>query len=145
VNVERDIHVAAPPERLHEVVMDPRCLAQWVSIHRALEDAPKGDLKKGSKLTQKLKLVGRTFTVRWTVVEDEPGKRVVWEGRGPFGSKAKVVYEFAARDGGTDFSYSNEYVLPGGAAGRMAGPAVRRVTGKELDRSLEQLKKFVEG
>ena len=144
MKVERQAHLEAHPERVHEVVMDPRCLAEWVSIHEALVDSPPGDLRKGSELTQKLKLAGQTFKVTWKVVENDPAKRVVWEGRGPLGSKAKVVYEFSENEGGTDFSYTNEYDLPGGPAGKLAGPAVKRVTGKELDKSLEQLKKFVE-
>ena len=144
MKVERETHIEAPPERVHEVVMDPRCLAQWVSIHEGLDDAPSGDLRKGSELTQKLKLAGRSFTVRWTVVENEPATRVVWEGAGPMGSRARVEYDFAEADGGTDFSYSNEYHLPGGALGKMAGSAVKRVTGKELDKSLKNLKQFIE-
>ena len=144
MRVERETHIGAPPERVHDVVMDPRCLARWVSIHEALEDAPEGDLRKGSELTQKLKLAGRCFTVRWTVVENDPAKRVVWEGAGPMGSRARVEYGFAEAGGGTDFSYSNEYHLPGGPLGKMAGPAVKRVTGKELDKSLENLKEFIE-
>ena len=144
MKVERDTHLPAAPQRVYEIVMDPRCLAQWVSIHKELVDAPPGDLKKGSELTQKLKLAGQTFKVTWTVVENDPARRVVWEGRGPLGSRARVVYEFSENGGGTDFSYSNEYDLPGGPAGKMAGPAVKRVTGKEVDKSLEQLKEFVE-
>ncbi len=59
-------------------------------------------------------------------------------------SKASVTYEFEANGDGTSFSYSNEYKLPGGPLGTMAGPAVRRVTGGELDRSLQRLKALVE-
>jgi hypothetical protein len=55
-----------------------------------------------------------------------------------------VIYDFEERDGGTHFSYANEYDLPGGFLGRAAGPVVRRVTGGELDSSLEKLKKLVE-
>ncbi len=144
MKVERDVEVAAPPEDLYAVVMDPRRLADWVSIHESLENAPEGDLRKGSKLTQSLKLAGRRFTVRWTVVENDRPRRVVWEGKGPLGSKAKAVYDMQSTDGGTHFSYLNEYDLPGGPLGKMAGPAVRRVTGKELDASLQNLRKLVE-
>jgi carbon monoxide dehydrogenase subunit G len=144
VRVERSAHVAAPPGRLYELVMDPSRLSEWVSIHKELVDAPDGNLRKGSKLTQRLKLAGRTFKVEWTVVENERDELVVWEGKGPVGSRASVTYEFAEAGGGTDFSYANEFHLPGGPLGRMAEPAVRRVTGKELDKSLDQLKKLVE-
>jgi carbon monoxide dehydrogenase subunit G len=144
VNVERTTEIDAPAERVYELVMDPHRLEDWVTIHDHLEDAPDGSLRKGSKLTQCLRLAGRRFRVRWTVVENEPCRRVVWEGRGPVRSRARVVYEFEEGDGGTRFSYSNEYHLPGGPLANLAEPVVRRVTGKELDHTLERLKQLVE-
>jgi carbon monoxide dehydrogenase subunit G len=144
VKVERNIEIEAPPERVYDVVMDPARLEDWVTIHHHLEDAPNGPLRKGSKLTQCLKLAGKKFKVRWTVVENDPCRRVVWEGRGPVGSKAHIVYGFAGDDGRTDFSYLNQYDLPGGALGRIAGRTVARVTQKELEGSLQRLKSLVE-
>ena len=55
-------------------------------------EAPAGELKAGSQLTQELKLAGRCFTVHWTVVESERPKKVVWKGRGPMHSEASVTY-----------------------------------------------------
>ena len=124
--------------------MDPRRLADWVSIHKRLEDAPRASSKKGSELTQKLRLAGKDFKVAWTVVEDDAAKRVVWEGKGPARSKAKVIYEFTPAGDGTRFNYVNEYDLPGGALGRMAGPMVKRVTQGELEDSLANLQKLAE-
>ena len=144
MKVERTVEIAAPPERLYEVVMDPGRLEDWVTIHHHLEDAPDGRLRKGSKLTQCLKLAGKKFNVRWTVVENDPCTRVVWEGHGPVASHARVVYEFEGNGAGTRFSYRNEYDLPGGALGRIAGRAVSRVTQKELDGSLQRLRSLVE-
>jgi carbon monoxide dehydrogenase subunit G len=144
VKVERSIEIAAPPERVYDVVMDPARLEDWVTIHHHLEDAPNGPLKRGSKLTQYLRLAGKKFKVRWTVVENDPCIRVVWEGRGPVASHARVEYEFEGNGDGTTFSYLNEYDLPGGALGRVAGRAVSRVTQKELEGSLQRLKSLVE-
>ena len=144
MKVDRTIEIGAPPERVYEVVMDPRRLEDWVTIHDHLEDAPDGNLETGSELTQCLRLAGRRFNVRWKVVEDDPCRRVVWAGQGPVHSQARVVYEFERNGGGTRFSYCNEYDLPGGVLGRMAGGAVRRVTGKEVDATLERLKQILE-
>jgi hypothetical protein len=61
------------------------------------------------------------------------------------GSKATAVYELAGNgDGGTHFSYMNEFELPGGPAGRIAGRAVVAASGREADRTLERLKTLVE-
>jgi carbon monoxide dehydrogenase subunit G len=144
VRVEHTTKVAAPPRRLYDVVMDPRRLGDWVTIHQRLEGRPPVPLEEGSRLTQVLKLAGKRFKVHWTVVENEPCEQVVWEGKGPVTSRARVEYRFEADGDGTNFSYLNEYDLPGGALGRFAGKAVARVTQKELEGSLRQLKSLVE-
>jgi carbon monoxide dehydrogenase subunit G len=144
VRAERTVDIAAPPERVYDVVMDPQRLDDWVTIHDHLEDSPPGKLEKGSKLTQCLKLAGSRFKVRWTVVENSPCKRVVWEGKGPVASHARVIYEFAPKGEGTSFSYTNEYELPGGPLGRIAGRSVSRLTNKALDGSLQKLKSLIE-
>ena len=141
---ERTIDIDAPPERVYEVVMDPKHLEDWVSIHQSLMDAPGGELKQGSELTQCLKLAGRKFNVTWKVVEDNCPVRVVWEGQGPVHSHAKVVYEFEPNGEGTRFSYMNQYDLPGGPLGKLAGRSVAGVARKEADKSLEKLKALLE-
>jgi carbon monoxide dehydrogenase subunit G len=144
VRVQRTVNIAAPPQAVYEVVMDPHRLAEWVTIHGHLEDCSNSPLREGSTLTQVLKLAGRRFKVNWQVVANEPCEHVVWEGRGPMASHARVEYRFDSNDGGTRFSYVNEYDLPWGLLGRVAGRAVARVTQKELDGSLQRLKQLVE-
>jgi carbon monoxide dehydrogenase subunit G len=144
VRVERTIDIAAPPERVYEVVMDPRHLENWVTVHEALIEAPDGELKEGSELVQCLKLAGRKFNVHWKVVQDDCPKRVVWEGQGPVHSHAKVVYELEPNGDGTRFSYMNQYDLPGGPLGKLAGRTVVGIARKEADRTLERLKKLLE-
>jgi carbon monoxide dehydrogenase subunit G len=144
MKVERTIEIDAPPERVYEVVMDPRHLKDWVSIHESLDEAPPGELKQGAELVQTLKLAGRRFHVHWKVVEDDCPTRVVWEGQGPVHSHAKVVYQFERNEGGTRFSYMNQYDLPGGALGRLAGRSVSGIARKEADRTLQRLKNLIE-
>lgn len=144
MRVERSMDIAAAPEEIYDVVTDASRLEDWVTIHQELVDAPSGSLREGSRLTQRLKLAGRSFTVDWTVVQSDRARRVVWKGRGPVRSKASVIYELEPSEVGTHFSYANEYNLPGGPLGRIAGPMVARATRGELDRSLEKLRKLVE-
>jgi uncharacterized protein YndB with AHSA1/START domain len=145
VRVERSIGIDAPPERVYDLVMDPRRLEDWVTIHVGLKEAPTGELRKGSELIQCLKLAGRRFDVHWEIVEAEKPKRVVWEGKGPVHSRAKVVYDFDPDgDGKTCFSYMNEYSMPGGPLGRVAAGALRGTATRESERTLEKLKRIVE-
>ena len=64
--------------------------------------------------------------MHWKVVENDPCKRVVWEGRGA-GRLARDAWSTssASERRRHPFSYINEYNLPGGPLGRMAGPALR--------------------
>jgi carbon monoxide dehydrogenase subunit G len=143
MRVERSIDLDAPREDVYRLLMDASRLGEWVTIHERFEDAPH-ELSQGAQMTQRLKVAGQRFTVRWRVTEDDRPARVKWEGRGPARTTARVVYDLEERDGGTRFSYVNEYQLPGGAAGRMAGRAVSAAAGREVERSLERLKGVLE-
>ena len=59
MKVERSVEIAAAPGEVYNVVMDPARLDDWVTIHDHLEDAPNGQLKRGSKLTQTLRVAGQ--------------------------------------------------------------------------------------
>jgi hypothetical protein len=144
VKVVRSVTLAASPREVYDVVMDSSRLADWVTIHDHLVGDPPRRLENGSRLTQCLRLAGRRFKVRWTVVENDPCRRVVWEGKGPVASHARVEYGFDANGDSTRFSYLNEYELPGGPLGRLAERTVARATTREVDRSLQRLRKLVE-
>ncbi len=146
MKLEREIEIDAPPERVYEILTDPDCLGEWVTIQEELEEAPKGrDLEAGDTLRQRMKVAGQRFRLSWTVVDANRPSRVEWEGSGPMGSKAHAVYELDDNgNGGTHFSYMNEYALPGGAVGRIAGRAIVKASGREADKTLERLKKLVE-
>jgi carbon monoxide dehydrogenase subunit G len=143
--LEREIHIDAPAEAVYDKLTNPHCLGEWVSIQDALEEAPEGNLEKGDTVVQRMKVAGRKFRVKWHVDEAERPSRVVWTGRGPMGAKARAVYEITANGGdGCRFSYVNEYDLPGGPVGKIAGRAVVGASGGEADRSLERLKELIE-
>jgi carbon monoxide dehydrogenase subunit G len=143
--VRESVDLDAPPEEVWGVVMDPRRLGQWVTTHEAVEDAPSGPLEEGSSFTQKLKLAGAPFKVRWTVSEVERPRLARWEGKGPGGSRARVRYALSERDGGTRFDYENDFELPGGILGRVGARALSAAgSGREARRSLENLKRLLE-
>jgi uncharacterized membrane protein len=145
MRVERKIDIDAPAERVYDLVMDPQRLGDWVTIHVGLKDAPPGELRIGSELVQCLKLAGRRFDVHWEVVQAEKPKRVVWEGKGPVHSRAKVVYDIDPDgDGKTCFSYMNEYSMPGGPLGRIAAGVLRHTAERESEKTLVELKRIME-
>jgi carbon monoxide dehydrogenase subunit G len=142
--LKREIEIMAPAEKVWDVLMDPDHLGDWVTIQDALEEAPDGDLERGSVLVQRVRIAGRRFHLRWKVVEADKPNRAVWEGSGPMGTRATVIYELANNGGSTYFHYTNDYSLPGGLAGRLAGAAILGASGHEANKTLRRLKQLVE-
>jgi carbon monoxide dehydrogenase subunit G len=142
--LEREIHIDAAPDAVYDKLMDPDCLGEWVTIQDELLEAPEGDLEQGDELVQRMKIAGQKFKLRWKVEQADRPRKTIWEGRGPLGTKARVTYDLAANDGGTRFTYTNDYDLPGGPAGKLAGRAIVGASGAEADRTLERLKKLIE-
>lgn len=143
--VQSAIDIDAPPERVWAIVMDPRRLADWVTIHRRVEDVP-ARLTRGSTFEQTLNLRGAHLHVLWTVVDLDEPRRAVWEGQGPAHSRASIVYELQPLDEQrTRFQYTNEFKPPGGPLGAVAGRVlVGGLSQREAQRSLQQLKQLVE-
>jgi carbon monoxide dehydrogenase subunit G len=142
--LEREIHIDAAPEDVYSKLMDPDCLGDWVTIQDELLEAPDGDLEQGDTLVQRCKVAGQRFKLKWKVEKADRPRKTVWRGKGPLGSRAKVTYDLAENDGGTRFTYTNEYSLPGGPVGKLAGRAVVGASGAEADKTLERLKKLIE-
>ena len=139
-SVREQVVLSAPPERVWEVVMDPSQLERWVTTHDSYEGAADGLLAAGDECTQKLRLAGKPFKVRWRVVEADAPRLARWEGDGPAGSTANVVYRLEDHDGKTRFEYENEFGLPGGPLGKAAGGLLAAAPGgREARRSLERL------
>ena len=144
--LERTIEIDASPEAVYDILTDPKCLGEWVTIQEELVAAPDPPLEKGDCVVQRMKVVGKRFEVSWDVeVADRPTK-VRWSGNGPMGSVARATYELEPNgNGGTRFSYTNEYDVPGGPVGKVAGRALVSASGGEADATLKRLKEFVEG
>jgi carbon monoxide dehydrogenase subunit G len=145
--VRASIDIDVPPARVWDVIMDPACFGRWVTIHRKLGPHDRGDLRKGFKVEQTLCLHRANFRVRWSLAECDAPRHAVWEGKGPAGSRARIIDTLSPLDGGerTRFDYLNEYSNPGGVLGRMAGRVlVAGAAEREAIRSLERLKALLE-
>jgi uncharacterized protein YndB with AHSA1/START domain len=144
--VTASIEIAAPPQRVWDVVMDPGRLGDWVTIHRDTEEASDQPLRDGSTLRQKLHLRGVNFHVRWKVAEAHAPQLAVWDGKGPARSRAHIVYRLRPNsDGGTRFEYENEFKAPLGPLGAAASRAVvGGLPQREANATLRRLKALIE-
>jgi uncharacterized protein YndB with AHSA1/START domain len=143
--VSIEIDIAAPPELVWKLIMDPDRLSEWVTIHRRLGKVSDRPLELGSTVEQGLSLRGAHFTVRWRLTEVEEPRLVRWEGRGPAGSRADSSYRLKAADGGTRFFYRNEFHAPFGPFGAAASRALMGdIPEREAKATLLKLKHLLE-
>jgi uncharacterized protein YndB with AHSA1/START domain len=139
--VSASIVIPAPPQKVWDVVMDPNCLGEWVTIHCRLEHADDGGPRDGYEMDQRIRLRGVEFKVHWTLSKCQPAHRAVWEGKGPARSSAHTEYLLHEHDGGTRFEYRNEFRAPLGPLGAAASKAlVGGIPEREAKRSLQCLK-----
>ncbi len=140
-SVNETCEIAAAPEDVWEVLMDPGRLGEWVSAHRKLADVPDLPLRAGDRFRQRLGVGPVGFWVEWEIVEAERPSLARWRGSGPGGSTAKVSYRLAGNgDGSTRFDYENDFDPPGGLLGQAAKRAVNATAGhREARKSLKAL------
>jgi hypothetical protein len=129
------------------LIMDPRRLHEWVTIHRSLHSASTGSPHVGDEMDQTLALRGAPFRVHWVLSVCDAPVRAEWTGRGPARSRALTEYRLTPLDEGTRtrFDYRNEFHPPLGPLGAAAGRAlVGHLPQREADASLARLKSLLE-
>jgi len=138
--VRASIHIPAPPSAVWEMVMDPTRLHEWVTIHRKLVRADTGAPRVGFRMDQLLHLRGVNIEVHWQLVECEPPKLAVWEGRARARSRAHTEYTLTQENDGTRFDYRNEFRAPLGGVGALVSRAlVGGIPEREAQRTLQAL------
>jgi hypothetical protein len=143
--VTASIEIAAAPDEVWNVVMDPASLADWVTIHRKLIHADGGPLRIGYTMDQQIHLRGVSLEVHWKLTECRTNELAVWEGRGPARSHARSEYAFKSENGGTRFDYRNEFRPPLGPVGAIVSRAlVGGMPEREAKRTLERLRDRLE-
>lgn len=143
--VRTSITIAAGPQEIWDVVMDPDRFGDWVTIHRGLKSVSSDPLVPDSTLEQTLCLRGVKFDVTWRVAEWDPPHHAVLEGRGPARSVARTQDDLTEVEGGTRFDYVNEFRVPMGPLGSVASRVlVGGLSEREAKASLQRLKALLE-
>jgi uncharacterized protein YndB with AHSA1/START domain len=136
--------IEASPEKVWKIVMDPRRLGEWVTIHRGLRHAYEGPPQVGCQMDQQVHLRGVNLDVHWRLVECRPCELAVWKGRGPARSRARTEYALRPEGAGTRFDYRNEFRPPLGPIGALASRAlVGGMPEREAKRTLQRLRELL--
>jgi uncharacterized protein YndB with AHSA1/START domain len=139
------IDIAAAPDTVWDVVMDPTTTRKWVTIARDVGPWDDGPLVEGFQMEQRLHLRGVTFKVEWTLHEVDAPHFARWDGKGPARARAITEYRLRSTDGGTHFDYRNEFHTPFGPMGAIAAKALMGgIPMHEANASLQALKRLIE-
>jgi uncharacterized protein YndB with AHSA1/START domain len=122
--VTASTHIAVTPAEVWQVIMDPRRLGDWVTIHRRLLRADEGPPRVGFRMDQRIHMRGVNLDVHWTLTKCRENELAVWEGRGPARSRARTEYSLTADEGGTRFDYRNVFHPPLGPLGAVVSRAL---------------------
>lgn len=139
------VQIAATPQQVWDVVMDPTRTLDWVTIAKSVDKHDTGAPREGFKMDQTLVLRGMNFKVHWELAECDAPNFARWEGKGPARSKAITENRLTENDGGTCFDYRNEFKTPLGPLGAAASKVlVGGISEREANGSLQKLKELLE-
>ena len=143
--VQVQMQIDAPVDEVFKLAMDPQTTLEWVTIAKGVKDVKGAPTDEGFEMKQQLCLRGVPFWVEWHLVEVEAPNFARYEGRGPMRSKAFIENRLEEKDGGTLYTYRNEFKAPFGPLGSTAQKVLAGgVPEREARASLENLKKLAE-
>ena len=143
--VEVQMQIDAPIDEVFALAMDPQTTLKWVTIARAVKDVKGDPTGEGFEMKQQLCLRGVPFWVTWHMVEADAPHYARYEGRGPVRSKAIIENRLTEQDGGTLYTYRNEFKAPFGPLGSTAEKVLAGgVPEREARASLQNLKELAE-
>lgn len=140
MRVDASIFVAAPPERVWEIVTDPRLGPRWNPNVSDVGDISGVPISAGSSWTQNVRILGRQHRISAQVVEcDAPSTGVlVMSGMG----SPRVTTTVTPAEGGSMLAQIMEISVPaglGGMAFRLAGPTIQSELNEALRRQRETI------
>ncbi|MFQ5631795.1 MAG: SRPBCC family protein, partial [bacterium] len=86
------IHIAQPIEKVFAYVTTAESWPKWHPASLLVEGAIDHSAQVGEQIIEQIKVGGLRDCVVWTVLEHEPPRRWVFEGKGDRGGLAKISY-----------------------------------------------------
>ena len=141
--VGRSILINASGDQIDVITRDGKRLAEWYAgVEKAEPDAAYPN--PGGKIVMTYKSGGAKFDITQTVLERTEGQGAKYKMEGMITGTNSWV--FTPEGGGTLVKATFDYEMPGGVLGKLADKMiVERMNTENLEKSLENLKKLVEG
>jgi carbon monoxide dehydrogenase subunit G len=142
-SVSATVDVAAGPQQVWNVLVDPSRYDEWLDMHQGFVGDPPAAFTQGLSFGERVKVLGMPADVRWTVKDLEEPRRLALSGTGPMGIALGAGYglEQSGADGATRVTVTMEFT---GAALMMVGSQLESEVASQLRASLEKFKRVAE-
>ncbi|MFC8386704.1 SRPBCC family protein [Nocardia sp. NPDC057272] len=139
VAISKDI--AAPQEKVWEVLANPARFEEWLTLHTKWKSEPPTELAAGSKMSEVLTIMGMANTIDFTVGTYDAPNTMSMSGVGMAGAKITFTLSVEAAGDGSTVTIASEFIsqMMVGAV----GGAIERASAKEIEASLEKFQSLV--
>ncbi|WP_043652003.1 type II toxin-antitoxin system Rv0910 family toxin [Nocardia thailandica] len=139
VAISKDI--AAPQEKVWEVLANPARFEEWLTLHTKWKSEPPTELAVGSTMSEVLTIMGMANTIDFTVGTYEAPNTMSMSGVGMAGAKITFTLSVEAAGDGSTVTITSEFIsqMMVGAV----GGAIERASAKEIEASLEKFRSLV--
>ena len=140
--VNATVEIAAPQNKVWEVISDPARYDEWLTIHTKWKDGTPEAFTEGAQVAEVVTMLGMANTIVWTVDEFTPPSRMKISGEGMAGVKSAFTLNIDS-DGnggskvGMDAEFEGQMIV-----GAM-GAAVEKDAKEQLELSLAAFEKLV--
>jgi carbon monoxide dehydrogenase subunit G len=138
--MEAEEVVGAPPDRVWQVVADPKNLPAWDRHIVRISGAPSDGLAKGSTYSVHLSFLGARAKADATVLDIDPPRHSVVRLDGVVDAMVETWIEPVGKDR-SRLRHRIEYRFPGGHLGSLAAQGIRMLGGERLLRRGVQAQK----
>lgn len=129
--------LSASPADIWKIISDPQTWDKWYTIHAGWLQEPPTSIEQGSKLVEKIVMLGMANKIEWEVVNYNENAKITLAGTGMAGVKVEFSFLVSPAKSGSQFSVVGDFegALIKGALGK----AVEKDFSKQLDKSVSQL------
>ena len=145
--LEREIVIAAPPERVFAYLAQPARTPEWSPNVQSVRLTSEGPIGVGSTTESVVKALGTTQRAVGRCTVFDPPRRLVIESQTNLGAKTVNETQLVPDGEGTRLRAKLDYTLPGGAlGGGLLGGflGVDKQIRKDFEQSLARLKAVLE-
>lgn len=136
-HIETTRTIAATPEQVFALFTDTARRGEWLTIHDRWLEEPPAEIVAGSRLVEKVVMLGMANKIEWTVDQFDAPKSVTMSGTGMAGVKVELALGVVPEGAGSAVTVSADF--EGAMIVGALGKAVEKDMLTNLDASLTKL------